>query len=291
MKKTVVIFLVFVFLTGCTTPANQTPAGTIRVVASFYPLYEIAKRVGGDMVQVTNLVPAGAEPHDYEPTPHDIVALHQADLVLYNGAGLEPWSDKIIPELERAGIETINESKNFTTMGVDPHFWLDPINYEAEVDAVVQKLETILPADKAAYEANAAEFKKEIKDLDALYRNGLQKCTYRSFVTNHAAFAYLATRYDLTMIPIAGLSPDAEPSAQELATVADTMKKLKLKYILVETLVSPKIAEVLAHEVGATTLVMSPLEGLTDEEIAQGKKYSSVMKENLKNLRTALECR
>lgn len=282
---------VSLLLFACSARTVPQVGGKLNIVASFYPLYEIAKTVGGDLVRVTNLVPAGAEPHDYEPTPQEIIALNQAQLVIYNGAGLEPWADKIIPELEKSRIQTLKLSEPESAGATDPHFWLDPGKYEGKVTVVLQKLAGLDPSHAQTYQQNASRFVKEIKDLDALYKNGLQDCAYRSFVTNHAAFSYLSKKYNLTMIPIAGISPDAEPSPKGLAKLTEIIKKVGIKYIFVETLVSPKIAEVLARETGAKTLVLNPIEGLTDNDIAQGKNYISVMKENLNNLRIALKCK
>lgn len=275
-------------LVGCSSEKDQN--GKISIVTSFYPLYEIAKQVGGDQVAVKNLVPPGAEPHDYDLSPRDVVSLNQAQLVIYNGLGLEPWADKMIPDLVQAGIPVLNESVGFIVLSQDPHIWLDPVQYTQEVSGVAQKLEQIDYLHQDIYKKNAENFIKQLDDLNKLYEAGLKNCKFRTFVTNHAAFAYLAKRYNLEMVSIAGVSPDAEPSAKTLADLTNLVKGRGIKYILVETLVSPKIAETLANEVGAQTLVMNPLEGLTDQEIANGRNYVSVMKENLKNLQTALQC-
>lgn len=277
----------------------------LKIVTSFYPIYEIVHKVGGNNVTLTNLVPAGVEPHDYEPAPQDIISLNKADLVIYNGAGLESWSDKIIPDLQKSGVEIMNLSDLFLNdvikndpkkpdeeeyLPYDPHFWMDPVNYQKEVQVVSQKLSELDPVHKAEYEQNAQNFLKQLQDLDIAYQNGLKNCKQNNFVTNHAAFAYLSNRYNLTMIPISGLSPDSEPSLKTMADLAGVIKQKNIQYILTESLVSPKIAETLANETGAKTLVLNPLEGLTNEEISQGKNYISVMQDNLKNLQAALEC-
>ncbi len=285
--------LFLLLLTGCGiqngTSGPASPDAPLNLVSSFYPLYEIATRVGGTHVTVRNLVPAGAEPHDYDLSPEDIIALNKASLVLYNGAGLEPWADKIIPDLEKQGVPTFAQSSNNAEL--DPHAWLDPVRYAQSVGAVTRKLSAIDPAHKTYYEANALSLTNELATLDSAYQSALKNCALRSFVTNHAAFAYLATRYGLEMIAIAGFSPDAEPSPGTLAKLTELLKQKGIHHILVETLVSTKIAETLAREVGATTLVMNPLEGLTEEEMMAGKNYTSVMYDNLINLKTALQCR
>lgn len=280
-------------LTGCSSTPKTTTPGQMKVVTSFYPLYEIASQIGGANISVKNLTPSGVEPHDYEPTPRDIIDMREANLVIYNGQNLEPWSSKIIPDLEKNGTATIEITtilKN-SLQGQDPHLWLDPINYKAEVQAVSEKLITLDPPHKTTYEQNTKKFEQQLTDLDTSYKNGLQSCKLNTFITNHAAFAYLAQRYNLTMMPIAGLSPDDEPSAKTMADITNLIKQKNIKYILTESLISPKIADTLAAETGATTLILNPVEGLTITEISQGKNYISVMQDNLKNLRTALECK
>lgn len=325
MKKTIFISLgILTLLSGCTqspsasTPTQENPK-SLQIVTSFYPLAEIAQRVGDNRVTVKNLVPAGAEPHDYEPAPQDIVSLYQAKLIIYNGAGLEPWLEKIIPAVEKNGVQSLNMSKTFQNflerlpeneeengnensdgqdaetqksglLPFDPHIWLDPVRYLEEIHAVAQKLGEVDPGSVQTYEENAQKYANEILALHSSFENGLKNCKIRFFVTNHAAFAYLAKRYNLEMIPIAGLSPESEPSPKVLSDLTKLLKSRGIKYILVETLVSPKIGEALAREVGAKTLVLNPIEGLSKEEIAAGGNYVSVMKENLKNLQIALDC-
>ena len=308
MRKIFIILfpILSLFISACTGASIQpTNKDTLNVVTSFYPLYEIAKKVGAEHVNVLNMVPAGSEPHDYEPTPSDIINLNKADLILYNGGGMEPWSDRIIPDLQKNGIQALNLSdllknnilKNTSAdasegeyLPYDPHIWMDPTNYMKEAQIITEKLIEIDPNHQEDYRKNSQNFIGEIQILDQDYQNGLKKCTLNSFITNHAAFAYLANRYQLEMIPIAGVSPDSEPSPQTMAEVVKMIQQKNIHYILTESLMNPKVADTLASETGAKTLVLNPLEGLTDTEIANGKNYIEVMKDNLKNLRIALEC-
>ncbi len=294
MKKSLLTIVVFALVTmltvlgGCTeSSVNSTQK--INVITSFYPLYEIVKKIGGEKVTIRNIVPAGAEPHEYEPTPKDIVALNEADLVVVNGLGLEPWAKKALTELPReVKILNLSEALNASS---DPHIWLDPVNYSKEAQFVAQKLSEIEPAEANIFQENAQKYIKELQELDQTFKSGLNACGTNNFVTNHAAFGYLAKRYNLNMIAISGLSPEAEPSPKEMAELSETIRQKKIKFILTESLVSPKIADTLANETGAQTLILNPLEGLTDEEIAQGKNYVTVMRDNLKNLQTAMECK
>jgi len=283
-------------------PKRQSPtsqgSGKIKVVASFYPLAEFTSQVAKEHAEVTNMTPAGAEPHDYEPTPQQIAGIYNAKLLVANGAGLDPWANKIKSDLQAHGIAVISLSDQFQLLPppdqestADPHFWLDPALSQQEVGAIRDALIKVDPVNAGDYQKNAAGYIGQLKALDQQYQQGLASCTKHDVVTSHAAFGYLAKHYGLNQIAIAGLSPDAEPSAARMAEIAQEAKQKDIKVIFFETLVSPKLAQTIATEIGAQTAVFNPLEGLTDEELQQGKNYISVMQDNLNNLRSALECK
>jgi zinc transport system substrate-binding protein len=171
----------------------------------------------------------------------------------------------------------------------DPHIWLDPVLVKGIVEAIRDAYVQVDPANRASYEANAAAFVTELEALDQKYQATLSQYDKRTIVVSHNAFGYLARRYGLDVVFIAGLSPEAEPSPQELAAISRLARERGVKYIFFETLVSPRLAQTVATEVGAQTLVFDPLEGLTDEDIASGESYISVMEQNLDNLKIALE--
>ena len=307
MKIAVYVFLAIALLGALVASAacksggsDGSSQGKLNVVASFYPLYEVAREVGGDKASVSNLTPAGTEPHDFAPSPRDVANLSKARIVVYNGAGMEPWADRVLPDLEKKGATVVNASQSADVLQMadennpsqkapDPHFWLDPVIMQSVVSAVKDAYVRVDPANKGYYESNAAEYVARLQALDAEYQAALAPYSRRTIVTSHNAFSYLARRYALDVIFIAGLSPEAEPSAQQLAAISRLAKERGVRYIFFETLASPRLAETAAREVGAQTLVFNPLEGLTGEEIQSGKDYISVMQENLANLRTALE--
>lgn len=324
MKKYLVSLLIgSLFLSACGTPPakrdgeGQKPAGSgseadkIMVVASFYPLAEFARQAGGDLVEVKNITPAGAEPHEYEPTPRDIAKIHEADLFLYNGAGQEPWAERIEEELRKEGVKVMGMTEKFSLIEaaaderaeeeethegqaeqheLDPHIWLDPVIALKEVEIIANELTLLDPENGQAYLNNASEYQKRLADLDAAFKKGLTQCGREEIITSHAAFGYMAQRYGFRQIAIAGLSPEAEPSARKLGELADLAEQKEIKYIFFETLASPRLSQTLASEIGARTLVLNPIEGLTDEEMAAGENYVTVMETNLENLRIALEC-
>lgn len=306
MKKLFILFGVVVAVLGvfvliaAKVRQNSAPAGSepIKIAVSFYPLAEFAQNVGGEKVSVVNIVPSGVEPHDFEPTPQDIAKVYSSQIFVYNGSGFDPWAEKIAPELEKRGVSIVNMTKQFNLLEgtnehaekFDPHIWLDPVLAKKEVEIIRDMLKSVDPENAAVYDMNAGQYIKKLSGLDEKYKSGLGSCEIRDAVASHAAFGYLSKRYNLNVVNIAGLSPEEEPSPKKIAEIAKFVRSKNIKYIFFETLVSPKIAETIAREAGAETLVFNPIEGLTEGDLASGKNYISLMEENLVNLRKALLC-
>ncbi len=269
----------------------------VIVSASIYPLVFVAEKVGGDRVQVNGIVPAGAEPHDYEPSARDLVNLVDSDVVVLNGRGLEPWAEIIEGDIdpEQTKLIYVSDSLETNRQGNngedDPHVWLNPNLLKEISDQVATVLIAADPAGKEIYEKNLLELKTELNVLNEEFILGLQDCGHRTFITSHAAFGYLADAYNLEQLAISGLEPDEEPSASKLAEITEYVKDKEINYIFFETLASPKLAEVLAKETNTATLVLNPLESLSREEELAGLNYFSEMKNNLNNLRMALDCK
>jgi zinc transport system substrate-binding protein len=293
-------------------PVTQPAQGEkIQVSASFYPLFFFAKEIGKDKADVRNITPSGVEPHDYDPTAQDIVNIQKSKILIVNGAGFEPWLEKIKNDLggviivnttegvnlhkgkdEHHGKEHKEESKKkHEELSYDPHVWLSPVLAKSQVDKILQAYIQVDPDNKAYYESNAKSLKEKLDRLDRKFKQGLASCEKKSFVTSHAAFGYLAAEYNLTQVPISGLSPDEEPSPRDMARITEFVRDNNIKFIFFETLVSPKLSETIANEAGAETLVLDPIEGLSENNIKQGKNYFTIMDSNLQNLRKALECK
>lgn len=294
MKKILAtLFLVAVVAAGIVLMLRQTAAdksdpGKLPVTASYYPLYEFAKKVGGDKVQVTNLTPPGAEPHDYEPSAKALAAAQQSDMFVYNGGVFEPWADTFVRDY---GQTAVKARAGITLAAGDPHFWLDPALAQKIVINIRDGLSKADPANREYYAKNADDYNAKLVQLDEDFRTGLQDCRQDTIITSHAAFSYVAQRYDFVMESIAGLSPEEEPSAARLAELSDLVNEKGIKYVFFESLVSPVLADTIAQETGAQTLVLDPIEGLNNEDQKQGNDYVSVQRENLANLRTALACK
>ena len=289
------------FVAACSDDGGDA-TGRVQVDASFYPLQWIAERVGGDHVQVRSLTKPGAEPHDLELTPSDVAAISKADLVVYLH-GFQPAVDQALTEADRSAVVDAapvagldlrftpieeGEAHDDEAGAVDPHFWLDPTKLTAVAHAVAERLEAVDPAHRADYAANAAAVVADLTALDGRLREGLSVCATTQLVTSHNAFGYLARRYGLQQVGITGLTPEQEPSPADLAAVTRFVREHHVTTIWFETLASPDVAKTIAAETGATTKVLDPLEGLTDE--SQGRDYLEVMDANLADLRAGLAC-
>lgn len=332
-----------------TTEASTDDAAQkkLEIKTSFYPMYEFTRHVAGNLANVENLVPAGMEPHDWEPTAQDMAKLTEADVLVYNGAGLESWVGQALDSATGSNLKAIEASQGIDIMegseeeghshshgdeahaddhdhdhgeeahsdaehdhehgehaheehshgesghvhnhgGLDPHVWLSPQLAIQEVRNIEKGLSEAAPEYKEQFKANADAYVTELEALDNEFTEGLKDSKRRDFITQHAAFGYLAKQYGLTQVPIAGLSPDQEPSPAQMADIVQFAKENHVKTIFFETLVSSKVADTIAKEIGAKTDVLNPIEGLTEEELAAGNDYVRVMRSNLEALKTAL---
>lgn len=263
--------------------------GRVAVVASFYPVFEAAQRVGGDGSAVTNLTPAGAEPHDLELTSRQVDRIEDASLVFFLGQDFQPGVEKAVERASGTAVDLLGAG--LPLLPGDPHFWLDPTLLKQAVERITAAYVDHDPGGAAGYQERAAAYGRELDELDTAFREGLRTCDRRVIVTSHAAFGYLARQYGLTQRAVSGLSPESEPEAGQLSALAREVRAEGVTTIFSETLVSPRVAETLAREAGVGTAVLNPLEGLTEEEAAAGATYSSIMRENLAQLRAALGCR
>ncbi len=304
-------------LTGVAACSTDTTSGgdpeRVDVVAGFYPLQFLAERIGGDAVTVTNLARPGAEPHDLELNPRQVGQIIDAELIIFLD-GFQPAVDEAIEQnggdraFDVAAVEPLldatagghdhdhgdehdhddGHADEVSDGAKDPHVWLDPTRLATIGDKLAERLGAVDPERAGDYTRRAATLRTELEQLDTEFSEGLKTCQRREIVVSHTAFGYLTQRYQLEQIGITGLTPEDEPSPQRLAAVTEEAREHGATTIFFETLVSPKVAETIAREVGAQTAVLDPLEGLSTEN--SGGDYLSVMRTNLQTLRTALSC-
>jgi zinc transport system substrate-binding protein len=285
MRIVPVSLIAALVVAGCGASADVS--GKSTVAASFYPLAFLAKRLGGAKVDVENLTPPGAEPHDIELTPGDVGRIQRADVVLYLSHGFQPALEQAISGARGTRIDALAGLSLRRGVGdeagkTDPHVWLDPVLFAR----IVRRIGSTL-----GYTGRAKALSRRLLALDREYRSGLARCAQRDFVTSHAAFGYLAARYHLHQIAITGIDPESEPSPRRLRSLIDLVQREHVTTVFFERLVSPRLAQTVARDAHARAAVLDPIEGLTPSEQAHGDTYISLMRQNLRQLRGALECR
>ncbi|MGN7761585.1 metal ABC transporter solute-binding protein, Zn/Mn family [Paenibacillus sp. 22594] len=308
--------LVFLLLAACGPKSSGSIVeGKVNVITTFYPIYEFASEIGGDDINAINLLPVGVEPHDWTPRSQDIINTSKAQLFLYNGAGLEGWVPNFLKSLDSdsevkatqvsEGVDYImtdeedghdhggeGEAKaevSTDTLHTDPHTWVSPKSALIMAENIKESLQSVDPSHKDGYEERYNKLAERLEALDRKFTSELTKLPNHEIVVSHQAFAYLARDYGLTQHAIMGLSADAEPRSQDLLKLADLVKKEGIRYIFFEELVSDKLAKTLAGEAGVSTMVLNPVEGLTEAQEKNGDNYFTLMEKNLQNLILALQ--
>jgi zinc transport system substrate-binding protein len=295
-------------LAGCLLSAcgGAAQADGPRVVASFYPYAFVAEQVGGAHVQVDNLTSPGVEPHDVELKPKQVGAVQAADLVVFQH-GFQGAVDDAVEQADLPGDDVLDVAKivrleeshaegppeehsedSHEEETHDPHVWLDPTTMITVAHEVEKRLAEADPDHASDFAANVQRLERELSRLDTAFSDGLKTCRTRTIVTSHAAFHYLAERYRLTQVPIAGIDPTNEPTPSQLADISSLVKREGITTIFAEELVSPAIAETVAQETGAQTATLDPIEGLGDN--GGDETYLTLMRRNLDAIRTANGC-
>jgi zinc transport system substrate-binding protein len=311
MKKSLALLAVLPLLSlaACGGSTDDGGAGgsgdKVKVAASFYPFAYAVEQVGGDFVDVDNLTSPGVEPHDLELKPKQVAAVQDADLVVFE-EHFQNAVDEAVDQADRSDDDMVDVASVVALKPTqpggdedhaedghdhgdeDPHTWLDPDNMIAIAKAVESKLAKLDPDHATQYAANATAFEGELKTLGDDFATGLKTCRTRTIVTSHAAFQYLAARYGLTQVPIAGIDPSNEPSPAQLADITKLVKAQGITTIFTEELVSPAIADTIAKETGATTATLDPIEGLSDD--TKNETYLTLMRKNLDTLKKANGC-
>lgn len=309
MKKLLSILTLglLLFAAGCQSPKPQQDA--ITVITSFYPLYFFTSELVGETegIEVINLIPSGAEPHSFEPSPAQLAQMESADLIIVQGAGLEPWFEGLEHELEHDGVQILEVNSHLNLLTTeedhddheghedehdhgefDPHTWLDPVLAIQTLEYISMELIRLDLANGEAYSENASQLTSKLEALHDSYESTLSACSLDAFITSHDAFNYLAERYGLHAHSVSGISPFDEPSAHQIAELIELAEEEGIQHIYFEVLANTEAAEVLAAEAGLTSLVLNPIAGLTGEQ--EGEDYISLMETNLENLKTGLAC-
>ena len=305
---------------------TQEKDDTVQVYTTVYPLQYFAERIGGDMVNVRSIYPAGANEHTFEPTQKDMMQLADADLFFYIGLGLEGFVENAKKTLADEHVKMIatidavpedqldasthdheheeateeehdHEHEEATEEGheghdhgdTDPHVWISPKISQNLALSIKNALVEAAPEQKETFEKNYEQLIAELQQLDTDFEEMAHHAPNKTFFVSHAAFGYIANTYGLEQIAIAGLNSQDEPSQKELTKIIDLAKEKNVKYILFEQNVSSKLTEVIQKEVGAESLVLHNLGVLSKEDIANNETYFTLMNRNLDTLKTVLQ--
>jgi len=289
MKKTVLFCILLILSICCGKKNNITNQNNkLQVYTTIYPLYFFSKEIGGEKASVVQIMPTGADPHGFEPSAKTVAKIINSNLFIFNGLGIEPWANGVISNFNKEKNHFVNASSFVEKIkkgnSFDPHIWLDLENAIKIAKGIKEAYIKTDSKNKEYYEKNCEKLVEKLKTLDEKFKKQLKTVKSKNIVTAHAAFGYLAKRYGLNQIPIAGIDSHSEPSAAHMVKLVKFIKENNIKVIFVEPATSKKLAKVIAKEANVETMVLNPLGTLTADEVKANKNYLSVMEENLQTL-------
>ncbi|MDD2782399.1 zinc ABC transporter substrate-binding protein [Sulfuricurvum sp.] len=291
------------------------PEAKTVVSVSTFSLYEVANAVAGDAIDVRTIVPLGSDAHMFSPNPTQVADISKSALFIYNGAGFETWAEGVKTTLstttgvidmsQRVALQKSKEEDHAEHSaetpvvhgehnhqeGYDAHYWLDIDNMIKMTQTIDAEFSKLLPSKAEQFHKNAAGYIGELQKLKTEFTTGLSECKNRTLVTNHNAFGYLARANKFENLSVIGLSSDEQPSAQVMAHIIEVVREHSVKTIFFEELINDNVAQTIAKETGAKAVPLQPLENISEDELKSHQTYLSLMRENLKKLREAMECR
>lgn len=294
--------LAVLLLAACSQQTSQKESKGLKIVTSFYPIYAMVREVSGDINDV-RMIQSSSGIHSYEPSANDVAAIYDADIFVYHSHTLESWAGHLDPSLQQSKVKVLEASEGMKLDRVsgledveagdgidektlyDPHTWLDPEKVAEEVQIIADKLSSIDEKHKEIYQKNAQKMIENSKKLTARYQPIFEKVSQKTFVTQHTAFSYLAKRFGLTQLGIAGISPEQEPSPRQLTEISEFVKQYQVKTIFVESNASSKVAETLVKSTGVELKTLNPLEADPQNDAS----YLENLEENLKILAKELK--
>ncbi|APZ50069.1 hypothetical protein BW721_10795 [Jeotgalibaca sp. PTS2502] len=304
IRTSIVALLATVVLASCQTSNQASPSSEqgLSVVTTFYPVYEFTKQVVGENGTIMNLLSAGQDSHSYEPTPKELAQISEADVFVYSSDYMESWVPDVLATLADSDVLVIEATADMDlyenedgldhdhdqSHAVDPHVWLDPVLAQDMVEHIAEEISAIDPEQATSYQENAQAYIEELQQLDADYQEAFEGAEHRIFVVQHAAFGYLAKRYQLEEMPISSLTSDQEVSPSKMAEIGRFINENDIKAIYYQDSASSKVAETLAAETGVEREQLSAIEGITTADLEAGANYMSVMRDNLEALQKTI---
>jgi zinc transport system substrate-binding protein len=313
-RKILFLFIISLTLFSACQPAKESnmEEQKLKVIATIFPVYDFARNIGGDKINVTMLLPPGTDAHHYELRPGDIIKVGKSDVFLFTNFEMEPWAYKIINAAEKntnmMAVETGNGAvllphhhedahddhdgyHHDHASGFDPHIWLDMDNAQKMVDNITAAFIKKDSRNSDYYLKNAHDYKLKLMALDQKYRTELNGCKTKTILhAGHWAFAYLTKRYNLKYIAAYNVLADAEPSPQKIVTLVQQVKTEKIPYIYYEDMINPRLAHMIAKETGAGLLKLNNGHDIGSTEMKKGVSFISIMENNLTNLKKGMRC-
>jgi zinc transport system substrate-binding protein len=312
---------------GGTTEGNEESVETLQVYTTLFPLEDFTRKIGGEHIEVTNLIPPGSDAHTFEPTTKTMTEVAESDAFIYNGTGIEGFAEAIIGAVENEDVKVVEAGKGIELIDFeghgheedehaheeenheededahaheedehdhehgdkDPHVWLDPALSIQLAENIKDALVELKPDAEEDFEANFAALKKDLEELDLEFKEMVDESSKNTFIVSHAAYGYWENRYDLEQVGVSGLSPTNEPSQKQLQEIIEFAEEHEVSHIIFESNVQSNVADVVKNQIGAESLVLNNLESITDEDISNDEDYFSLMRKNIQTLRTALK--
>ncbi|MGT2826678.1 metal ABC transporter solute-binding protein, Zn/Mn family [Streptococcus himalayensis] len=283
-------------LMGCSQETGKKDSG-MKIVTSFYPIYSMVQEIAGEINDV-RMIQSSSGIHSFEPSANDVAAIYDADVFVYHSRTLESWAGSLDPSLQKSTVKVIEASQGMSLDKVagledmeagegvdektlyDPHTWLDPEKVAEEAHIIAQELSKVDPDHQDVYKKNADKLSQDAQALTKKYQPIFEKVSQKTFVTQHTAFSYLAKRFGLEQLGIAGISPEQEPSPRQLAEIEEFVKRYKVQTIFVESNASSKVAETLVKSTGVDLKTLNPLEA----DPGNDASYLENLEENLERL-------
>lgn len=267
----------------------------LHIITTLFPTYDFARQIGKDRVRVTSLIPPGLEPHDFEPTPKDIINIHSADVFIYTGKNMEPWVHDVLQSIQNKNVLIVDASQGILSKSMqtsDPHIWLDLTTAQKMTQTIADAFAKKDPLHKKYYLAHAKAYQSKLADMDRQFIDTFSSCTQKKiFCAGHIAFGHFATRYGLSIQSVyTEFAPNAEPSPKQLHTFITSIKKLSIPVVYYEELIDPKIARLISEETGAQILLLNGAHNVSKQELHEGITYLDIMHHNLSVLKKGLHC-
>ncbi|WP_286032866.1 metal ABC transporter solute-binding protein, Zn/Mn family [Brachyspira pilosicoli] len=282
MKNVFYLLLILLSLISCNNNNNQNTTDKLQVYASIYPIYDFAKKIGGEKIDIYNITSAGSEPHDFELTSKDMANLSKANLFIYNGASMEHWADTVKDTIK--DLKYLEASSNINNEELDPHFWLSPKKAKVQMENIKNVLAELDSQNADYYNSNYNLYAAKLDELDKSFRDNLQNIKNTNLVVTHPAFGHFCKEYNLNQVAIARDEADAKAMAQTI----NFIKNNNIKTIFYEDFSSSKLVDSIAKETGVKVSALNPIESLSEEYIKSGEDYFSIMQKNLEAITNAL---